>query len=112
MFARSALRVVARATPRTGRVAPALANKAFQASYVSNSKNDRADPLVPQSEVPLSSYADGAVERSTVTVGSSINETPIPEAEVVTPLTRAIYNSMPANLQKMTLMGKVVIVTG
>ena len=30
----------------------------------------------------------------------------------VVPLTRAIYNQMPYQLQKMTLMDKVVVITG
>ena len=109
MFARSVLR-----TANAGaavRVAPAVSNRVARATYVAFSKKSGADPLIPQSEVPLSSYADGAVQRTTVTVGSSA-EAAVPEAEKVTPLSRAVYNTLPVNMQKMTLMDKVVIVTG
>jgi hypothetical protein len=39
-------------------------------------------------------------------------EEPVAEGEKVTPLTRAIYDKMPHAMQKMTLMDKVVVITG
>jgi len=109
MFAKSVLR--AASTRAALRVTPAVSNKATRATFVAFTKKSGADPLIPQSEVPLSSYADGEVQRTTVTVGSSA-EAAVPEVEKVTPLSRAVYNTLPVNMQKMTLMDKVVIVTG
>jgi len=103
MFARSVLRASTRAA------APSF-TKAARASFTVGAKL-RADPFNPQREVPTSSYADGEVQRSTITVGSGTPTSPegiIP----VKPLTAEIYNAMTPSMQKMTLYGKVVIVTG
>ena len=107
MLARS----VIRASTRAARFTPAVANKVPRATFVAISKKSGADPLIPQSEVSLSSYADGEVQRTTVTVGGHA-EAAAPEVEKVTPLSRAVYDTLPVNMQKMTLMDKVVIVTG
>ena len=70
---------------------------------------------IKEKEVPRSTYEPGAkVQRSTINVqDGKTAETPVAtNAEKIVPLTEAMYNSMPPQLQKMTLMNKVVIVTG
>lgn len=101
MFARSALRVSARAVPSVSKVA--------RATFATTGTKLHADGFKPQREVPVSSYAGGEVQRSTIPVTSSSSP---PVGDAVTPLTRELYNSMPKNMQKMTLMDKVVVVTG
>ena len=72
---------------------------------------------INEKEVPRSSYEPGAkVQRSTrhVQEGKAAEASAIVNAvkEKIVPLTDAMYENMPPALQKMTLKGKVVIVTG
>ncbi|KAH8601347.1 putative D-arabinitol 2-dehydrogenase [Bisporella sp. PMI_857] len=107
MFARSLLRVSARAS----RVAVPVAPKVPRATFVGITKHRQADPLIPQSEIPASTYAGGEVQRSTIAVGGAQQQ--IEEDRVtVTPLTKAVFDKMPLSMQKLTLFGKVVIITG
>ena len=111
MFAaRSALRASARASTRvTMRALPA---KAVRASFISTSVKANADPLVPQSTVPLSSYAGGEVQRTTLEVGSNHEVEAAVAKELVVPLSQQVYNAMTPSMKKMTLFGKTVIITG
>jgi len=107
MFAaRSVLRVSARASLRT------LPAKAVRASFISTSGKVNADPLVPQSTIPLSSYAGGEVQRTTLEVGSNHEVQAAVAKEFVVPLSQQVYNAMTPSMKKMTLFGKVVIITG
>jgi len=103
MFARSVIRASTRSGLR------ALPMKAARASFITSTKVN-ADPLVPQTSIPTSSYSGGEVQRSTVDVGSNHEITEVKEA--VTPLSQQVYNAMTPSMKKMTLMGKVVIITG
>ena len=99
MFARSVLRASTRAA--------SSASKVVGASFATSAKL-RADGFNPQREVPVSTYAGGEVQRSTITVTSNADA----GNDGIKPLTREVFNSMPGNMQKMTLMDKVVIITG
>lgn len=106
MLARSVLRASTRVavTPSMSRIARASITTAAKLG---------ADPFTPQTQVPTSTYTGGEVQRSTLKVsGNGIGLESTEEIERVTPLSREIYNNMPRNMQKMTLMDKVVIVTG
>jgi hypothetical protein len=106
MLARSVLRASSRVA-----VAPA-AFKVARASITTAAKLG-ADPFTPQAQVPTSAYTSGEVQRSTLNVtGGGIAIENNEEADRVAPLSREVYNSMPRNMQKMTLMDKVVVVTG
>jgi hypothetical protein len=63
------------------------------------------DKLIKRSEFPHKIFVDGKVESKTVVVQGA---TP----QKLTPLTREIYNQMTPQMQKMTLMDKVVVITG
>lgn len=78
--------------------------------------------VIAEKEVPVSSYTPDA--RGTLS-GSSHDHYSIPvrkdrkvevptedNSEKVVPLSRAAFQRMPATMQKMTVMDKVVIVTG
>jgi len=104
MFARSVLRGSSRAVA----AAPSI-SKVTRASYTAAAKLSQADAFNPQREVPISSYVDGEVRRSTITV-SPPGSHPTPVG--VVPLSREVYEHLPKNMQKMTLMDKVVVVTG
>lgn len=83
---------------------------ASRATFITSTKV-HADPLVPQSTVPLSSYAGGEVQRTTLEVGG---QSAVPEVaeDAVVPLSAQAYNAMTPSMRKMTLMGKVVVITG
>lgn len=70
----------------------------------------REPEYVAEREVPTSSYAGGEVQHSTLKIREDAQQSAA--GDRVIPLTKAVYNSLPPNLQKMTLFGKVVIVTG
>ncbi|KAG9243886.1 hypothetical protein BJ878DRAFT_422616 [Calycina marina] len=98
-------------TGTAARFTPAVVSSTSRATFVMNSKKSRADPLVPQSEVSVSSYADGEVERTKVAVGSTTDAS-IAEAETVVPLSNAVYNTLTPTMKNFSLSGKVVIITG
>jgi hypothetical protein len=105
MFARS----VARASTRAG--LRAIPMKTARASFITSTKVN-ADPLVPQSTIPTSSYAGGEVQRSTLDVGANAEAPEADAKDIVTPLSQQVYNAMTPSMKKMTLMGKVVVITG
>ena len=88
--------------------------RSFARSISCTTKSPNADPLVVASEIPHSIFSDGKVQTKTIVVRESAEqETLIEEVkDTVTPLTRAVYNQMPCHMQKMTLMDKVIVVTG
>jgi hypothetical protein len=79
--------------------------------------------VIAEREIPVSSYtpdARGAINGSATPQQYSIPVRPDPiiegsteiEEDKVYPLSRAAYERMPPTMQKMTVMGKVVIITG
>ena len=108
MFARSVTRSALRASTRAA--APAVP-KIGRATFVASAKLRKADPLIPQSEVPTSAYSGGEVSRSTISVGGAAAH-PVEEVVTVTPLTEEMYKKMTPMMQKMSLFGKVIIITG
>lgn len=112
----SAARFVARAARAStrARVAPAahFTTTSFARAFSASTKLwEPADELVSASEIPHSSYKAGKVQRSTIVVREGEGAL-AEQVDKVIPLTRAVYNQMPPHMQKMTLMDKVVVVTG
>jgi hypothetical protein len=113
MFARSVVRAArasARVTPAASFTKPAVASIARSFS-ASTKLREPVDELVVAREVPHTSYEAGKVQRSTIVVGEG-EQLASEAVGKVTPLSRAVYNQMPPHMQKMTLMDKVVVVTG
>ncbi|KAG0645862.1 D-arabinitol 2-dehydrogenase [Hyphodiscus hymeniophilus] len=113
-FVARAARASTRITPVSSFTKPAVVSIARSFSS-NNNKLSNADPLVVATEVPISSYEGGKVQRNTIAVTEveQAHEVAVEEVpEKVVPLTRALYNQMPPHMQKMTLMDKVVVVTG
>ena len=105
-------RAATRVTTSSAFTKPAVVSIARSFSASTKVRN-AADALVQATEVSHSSYAAGKVERQTISVTESEQGAAVePMSEKVVPLTRAMYNQMPPQLQKMTLMDKVVVVTG
>lgn len=125
MSGRSALRITRAAAPllsSTRAAAPApraipTASRAFTKSAI-RFKSD----VVRETEVPVSVYAPdskGAATSSSDHFSIPVNRdnakpTPITpeENEEVVPLTKSVYGTMPPTMKKMSIMDKVVIVTG
>ncbi len=79
--------------------------------------------IISEKEIPVSSYTPDGTGTATGSSGaqrSSIPVRPDPTIEVpvetntekLVPLTKAVYDKLPGTLQKMTVMDKLVIVTG
>ncbi|KAH6679659.1 putative D-arabinitol 2-dehydrogenase [Halenospora varia] len=105
MFSRSALRSATRAT-RISTGPPTIARAAFSAS---TKLSVPPVEVISEKSVKNVSYKHGEAKRSTLIVGEA---TKADNAERVVPLSREVYDSMPPSMQKMTIMDKIVIVTG
>ncbi|CZS94811.1 probable 3-alpha-(or 20-beta)-hydroxysteroid dehydrogenase [Rhynchosporium agropyri] len=99
MFSRSAFRAT-----RTLRVAPP-AFRAVRPITVSARQSEPVPEVVAATEVKHSSYVDGSVEHSTIVVDQSA-------VDKTGPLSKAVYNNLPKTMQNMSLMDKIVVVTG
>lgn len=122
MSSRTAFRLAKAATPLFStsraiapRAVPAT-TRAFQKSAI-RTKSD----VVAETEIPVSVYStdskgsgQSSSDHYSIPV-SRENAKPTPiavEEEAVTPLTQKVYNTLPRTMQKMSIMDKVVIVTG
>lgn len=69
--------------------------------------------VIAEREVPTTSYSGGEAHHSTLKIRDEEKAAETqPTEEIVVPLTREVYNLMTPSMKKMTLFGKVVIVTG
>lgn len=76
--------------------------------------------VVKETEVPVSVYSPDAKGVSSANTGDHFSipvkaRQPIQESEpdeLVKPLEEKVYRQMPRTLQKMSVMGKVIIITG
>ena len=126
MSGRSALRLTRAAAPLfsassapssravAARALPA-AQRSFSRTAAARSRRDGGG----EGEIPVSSYAPGAKGAAAGSIPvnrASAAGKPAPiDAEEdgdVTPLSQQVYSTMPPTMQKMSVMGKVVIVTG
>jgi hypothetical protein len=103
MFSRSALRVARVAAPSTSRVA--------RATFSAGAKLRNAE-FIGEKEVPAVSFTGGEAQRSTLIVDKAQSDKKSHDAASVVPLSEEVYNNMTPSLQKMTIKGKTVIVTG
>ena len=97
---------------RTSTPLAAMRNAAFSASARTLRE------VIKESEVPVSVYNSddkgGSVSFSIPVKPTSPSEpiTTGPASDGVQPLSDKVFNAMPPTLQKMTIRGKVVIITG
>jgi hypothetical protein len=102
MFARPALRVV-----RAARVArPALSQVSRTFTTVGRLQ-EPVPEVIAAHEVRATTYADGHLEKSTIPV--DLNQK---DANNSGPLSRNVYSQLPKTMQSLSLMDKVVVVTG
>ena len=96
-----------------------IAARAFTNSACRFSRSD----VVQETEIPVSHYSPDAKGQASSTSDhysipvSRESAQPTPnepgaEDESITPLTKEVYNTMPPTMQRMSMMDKVVIVTG
>ena len=109
--ARTSIRApVTPATSFTHRAATTSIARSFSSS---NKLFKPVDEFVNASEIPKTIYEAGKLQRSTIVVGGGEELVAVSEPiKKVVPLTRAVYDQMSPHMQKMTLMGKVIVVTG
>lgn len=122
MSSRTAFRLTRVAAPlfsaprATASRAVPIAARAFQSSAI-RTKSD----VVAETEIPVSVYStdtkgsgQSSSDHYSIPVSrENAKPTPFePEEAAVTPLTQKVYNTMPRTLQKMSVMDKVIIVTG
>jgi hypothetical protein len=112
MFARSVIRAASKAQALPA--IPKAASSVVMTSRFSTSALRRKAPeVVAEREVPTTSYSGGEAHHSTLKIRDEEKLAAAkPSEDRVVPLTRDIYERMTPSMQKMTLFGKVVIVTG
>jgi hypothetical protein len=102
-------------------IAPRASIPAFQRAGFSVSASRTKSEVIKETEVPVSVYnpdAKGAASStpghfSIPVKGSRPSAPPVAEEnDTVTPLDEKVYKQMPRTLQKMSVMGKVIIITG
>ena len=110
MFARPAFRAARAATP--------IASRAARASFTVSAKLRDTPEITPAREIPTTSYADGSVEQSTIVVdqkaqgGVSGVRHSSGHGYKIGALSKSTYKQLTPTMQKMSLMDKVVVVTG
>jgi hypothetical protein len=110
MFARPAFRAARAATP--------IASRAARASFTVSAKLRDTPEITPAKEIPTTSYADGSVEQSTIVVdqkaqgGVSGVRHSSGHGHKIGALSKSTYRQLTPTMQKMSLMDKIVVVTG
>jgi len=119
---RSAFRLTNRlAMPRPGAVRTTVPSgtRAFSSTVPGRKKS----AVIKETEVPVSVYAPDSKgvaggnqgDRFSIPVrpnGVAIHPSPLEENDPVVPLEPEIFNKMPRTMQKMSVMDKVIIITG
>lgn len=120
------------AAARTARLAPRLAAasrpsvRAWVSSVAQRASfsvsTTRSKSVIKETEVPVSVYspdakgvASGNSDHFSIPVkaaAASAQAVPAEEDEPVVPLQDKVFQQMPRTLQKMSVMGKVIIITG
>ncbi|TAQ87086.1 hypothetical protein B7494_g4589 [Chlorociboria aeruginascens] len=111
MFAgRSSIVRALKAAPRA--VAPA--SRMARRTFITTGTKTDAYETPAEKEVPATTYTPGSgVEKTTIPVPDAIVAPVQPSiVETVTPLAEEAYQKMSPTMQRMSIMGKVVIVTG
>lgn len=116
----SAARLAVRATRAA---TPALAQRASltQRAAFSLSAYRAKSEVIKETEVPVSVYSPdskGVASANSDHFSIPVRQTsfparePAPDKDAVTPLSSKLYSQLPATMQKMTVMGKVIVITG
>lgn len=99
---------------------PSTAASTFRATTISaRFLNESAVPkskreVIAEKHIPVAEYVNNSPKRSSIPVRDDPEvEVPLPEEpKTVKPLTREMYEKLPKALQKLTVMDKVIIITG
>lgn len=92
-----------------------------QRAAFSVSSSSRKSEVIKETEVPVSVYSPDSRGVASANTGDhfsipvrhpSTTQEPVADVDVVKPLSEKVYSQMPATMQKMSVMGKVIIVTG
>lgn len=102
MFSRSVIRAA-----RAGKVATPAISRVSRAGFSAGARlRDPTPDRVAATEVPSTSYTDGHISKSTL----SVDQPEIVEGGAV--LSKATYSQLPKTMKSLSLMDKVVVVTG
>jgi NAD(P)-dependent dehydrogenase (short-subunit alcohol dehydrogenase family) len=115
--ARNALRLSRVAIPRTA--TPQTATRFFSATRAARvSDTAHKQSVVREKEVPVTVYGHGQGEKQTVHVPEGAAQVPFDspappvENDVVQPLTKKVYETLPQTMKSMSVFGKTIIITG
>lgn len=94
-------------------VPKAVSSVAMTSRFSTTTMRRKTPEVVAEREVPTTSYSGGEAHHSTLKIRDEEKAAVAkPLEDRVMPLTRDIYERMTPSMQKMTLFGKVVVVTG
>ena len=104
MFARSVVRAA-----RAGKVAAPKFTTVPRATFTQATRlSEPTSEVVAATEVPSTSYVDGHIQRSSISVDQSATSMETSAAV----LNKATYSQLPKTMKSLSLMDKVVVVTG
>lgn len=112
MFSRSVHRLSTRIVRHHAKnaTAPIVTVKSGKAPFVTTSK--LAEPeIIPAKEISTTTYSGGHAEETTLVLDQNASSA-TSVGTVANALTKNIYKKLPSTMQKMSLMDKVVMVTG
>jgi len=98
-------------------VKAAIPSVAQRAAFSVSARQHKSE-VIKETEVPVSVYnpdGKGAASSSSDHFSIPVKRTPEPvaeEDEKVSPLEERVYRQMPKTMQRMSVMGKVIIITG
>lgn len=101
MFSRQVVRAA-----RASRFVAPSATRVSRATFTAGARLREPVPdVVAAGEISAATYTDGHIERTTIKVDQTANVEGAP-------LNKVVYNQLPRTMQKLSLMDKVVVVTG
>lgn len=114
MFSRTITRAsrTIRPSATSGFTKPTWVNARFLSESSAPAQSKRE--VIAEREIPAAEYKDHGAKRTSIPVRDD-PEIEVPhenEPKTVKPLTREQYEKLPKALQKLTVMDKVVIITG
>lgn len=106
---------VARSAMRPSTTASAFKATSISARFLNESAAPKSKrEVIAEKQIPVAEYVNNSPKHTSIPVRDDPDvEVPIPEEpKTVKPITREMYEKLPKALQKLTVMDKVIIITG
>jgi len=110
MFAKSILRLSSRVARHNK--TKSIVTKPSKSPFVTTTKLSDNPETIAAKEIETTTYTDGHVEQNTLILDQEASASSSGTGAIANALTKSVYNKLPSTMQKLSLMDKVVMVTG